>query len=130
MSYTIFIQSFKNNEPCSINRDIVIRCFSGKIELADFGIIVSYKDGSVNEINIDNNDMISYLSIHRPGGEALHFDLLNLLKLGFIIYGQGSDCICAESINIEDELPNGMVESIGKLFIVKNVNDLNKGLYG
>lgn len=30
----------------------------------------------------------------------------------------------------ESDLPDDMVESIGKAFIVKNVIDLNKGLYG
>lgn len=117
MSYTVFIQKFKEGEPAPIRFEELDQALSkyGKIENDESGLIVVSAIGDLFETASLSGDVthgIDAITIHRPRGhKKLSNFIFDLLQFeGTCFFGQGLEFLITRQKN-NNELPDDLVNA-------------------
>lgn len=117
MSYTVFIQKFKNQEPNLIDFKKLLAIVSdfGTIESKEYGHEIVPKDESMFEyasLMGESDNQFSGISFHRPNFNASFKQLVfQLLELnGTCFFDQNMECVLVRGI-AEKELPEDIIEN-------------------
>ncbi|MFN7732276.1 MAG: hypothetical protein ACK5OB_10240 [Pirellula sp.] len=128
MSYSLYLHRYVKGKPAAIKRVDIEWQFTGAITSSDeSGFTLEY-DG-LNACDVICTAISHSITIHRPCGDVLMADLIKIMQLGFICFGQDSVRIATIGNVISDDLPEGMTDAIGPLCDTKTVAELERALF-
>jgi hypothetical protein len=129
MSYDIFIQFHKGKDFVNMPKRDILKWITGKITPSSYDCTRIEYDGLNDcEIYMDEGDETSCVNVHRPCGSRLFDDILNILKnTPGVLYFVDIPGIYYANDNItESDIPDDMLETLGKMIKVSKSDDLAK----
>ena len=126
MSFDIYLQCFQNGEPEYFNRAIFEEIFRrDAIGPDNFPSRVVYADGGA-EIYVDSDKEIDGFMTNHCGGDTFFTALFELADRtgGVVFWPDEGRTMAVTKPEVIDQLPEDMIESLGRPFIVRSGHEL------
>jgi hypothetical protein len=133
MSFTLFLERFRDGEPAPFPRQVFDRIFSPSVvDDPNIGTTLRYPDDGGGELSIADGDAVTGFTIDRPAGDLLFVDIITVMReVGAVLFWPDEGpCSAVTDPSVVAHLPPDMTEALGPPHVVATATDLMIAISG